>query len=100
MEALIATFPSDTVVIHGDQRGADSLAGACARLAGLEVVAFPPDWEMYGRGGGVVRNQQMLDEGKPDRVYAFPGKPLEETVGTRDMVTRSRAAGLPVEVFE
>lgn len=27
----------------------------------------------YGKAAGAIRNQQMLDEGKPDLVVAFKG---------------------------
>ena len=26
------------------------------------------DWSEYGRGAGLIRNEQMLDEGKPELV--------------------------------
>ena len=40
---------------------------------------------------GPLRNQRMLDEGKPDLVVAFPGGG-----GTKDMVRRSVKAGVPI----
>lgn len=100
VEALIATLPPGTIVIHGAAPGADSLAGACARLAGLEVESYPADWKQYGKAAGTIRNTQMLVEGKPDIVYAFPGGSLNETKGTKNMVKQAREAGVEVEVFE
>lgn len=38
-----------------------------------------------------MRNQKMLDEGRPDLIVAFPGGR-----GTADMVKRGIAAGVPV----
>jgi hypothetical protein len=38
---------------------------------------------------GPLRNQRMLDEGKPDLVVAFPGGG-----GTKDMVRRAVQAGV------
>jgi hypothetical protein len=38
-----------------------------------------------------MRNQAMLDYGKPDLVVAFPGGK-----GTADMVRRARVAGVKV----
>jgi hypothetical protein len=43
----------------------------------------------FGRSGGPKRNQQMLEEGKPDLVLAFPGGR-----GTADMVRRA-PSGVP-----
>ena len=81
----------DLVIIHGGARGADNLAGDWADVnrTGLEV--YPADWDKYGKAAGFIRNQQMLDEGKPDLVVAFPGGN-----GTADMIRRARKAGIEV----
>ena len=80
-------------VIHGAGRGADTLADTWAALRGVPAHAFPAQWRAYGRGAGPIRNQRMLDDGKPGLVVAFPGGR-----GTADMVRRARRAG--VEVWE
>lgn len=100
VEEVVATLPSDSVVINGAAPGADSLGAACARLAGFEVETYPADWGQHGRRAGFVRNQQMLDEGKPDVVYAFVDKPLTESRGTAMMVKIAQDAGVPVKVIE
>lgn len=89
-------------LIHGAAPGADTLAGRAAETApsGASVDPYPADWNKHGKAAGPIRNQQMLDEGKPDMVIAFVDKPLEESRGTNDMVTRAKAAGLPVYVVE
>lgn len=79
-------------VIHGGARGADSLAGEWAKRKGIPVRVFPADWKQHGRRAGPIRNQQMLDEGRPTVVVAFPGG-----TGTADMVRRARAAGVLVK---
>jgi len=84
-------------IIEGAARGADLIASEIAGRLGCEVAEFPAQWMKHGRGAGIIRNQQMLDEGKPDRVIAFSTiYPL--TPGTHDMVQRSVKAGLPVEI--
>ena len=40
---------------------------------------------------GHIRNQQMIDEGKPDLVVAFPGG-----AGTADMIRRAKKHNLKV----
>ena len=81
-----------TTLIHGAASGADSLAGAWAASHGeIEIIEFPADWKSHGRAAGHIRNAQMLKEGKPEGVIAFPGGP-----GTADMTRRARKAGLPV----
>jgi len=78
-------------VIAGGARGADSFAAQWAAAQEVECVVYPADWANLGRAAGPIRNQQMLDEGRPTLVVAFPGGR-----GTADMVRRARAAGIEV----
>lgn len=78
-------------LIHGAARGADSIAADWAESRLVPIEPYPADWKRDGRGGGPVRNQRMLDEGKPHMVIAFPGG-----AGTADMVKRAEKAGIPV----
>ncbi len=80
-----------TCIIHGAARGADSLAGEWERERGVEELRFPADWNTHGKKAGPIRNQQMLDQARPDGVIAFPGR-----VGTADMVSRAEDAGVMV----
>lgn len=94
---------SPLVVIHGDARGADRLAGAAALELGIAVEAVPADWARYGRAAGGVRNAAMLagvggTGGKVDGVLAF--RMAGASPGTDDMIRRARAAGVPVTVIE
>jgi hypothetical protein len=74
-------------VIHGGASGADSLAGKWAGENGIPVEVFPAQWKKYGNSAGPIRNHQMLEEGLPDIVIAFPGGK-----GTAHMVGIARAA--------
>jgi hypothetical protein len=96
-KALIDFNPR--VVIHGNCRGADKLAGIEAKKLGIEVVVFPAQWNRYGRAAGPIRNQQMLDEGEPEIVLAFHDD-IAESVGTVDMVGRAMKAQLPVYMYD
>ena len=78
------------VVIHGGASGADKMASAWAKEYGIQEIACPADWQLYGRMAGPKRNQAMLDLHKPDTVIAFPGGR-----GTADMLKRGVRAGLP-----
>jgi hypothetical protein len=80
-----------TEVIHGAARGADRLAGEWAKSQGLSVREFPANWELHGHSAGSRRNAQMLAEGQPDVVIAFPGG-----AGTADMVLKAKIARVPV----
>lgn len=79
------------VMIHGAAPGADSLAGAWAKHHNMPVEVYPADWQKYGKRAGPIRNAQMLREGKPDVVIAFPGGR-----GTAHMTMLAREAGVKV----
>ena len=85
-------------VIHGAARGADSLTGLVARSLKLPVLEFPALWDKHGLAAGPIRNQRMLDEGRPDLVLAFHAN-IAASKGTADMLARARKAGIPTEVF-
>ena len=83
---------SETVIIHGAAAGADHMASVWAKAHGIPVERYPADWKKHGKAAGPIRNQRMIDEGKPDLVIAFPGGR-----GTHDMCVRAEAAGIQVE---
>lgn len=80
-----------SVVIHGAAPGADSEAMIWAQTSGRKHAPFVADWRSHGKAAGPMRNQRMLDQGKPDLVIAFPGGR-----GTADMVRRAKAAHVHV----
>lgn len=95
-----------TVVIHGDARGADRMAGEWAKSWGKRVLKFPAHWQdlshpdrrvkqangnVYDANAGMRRNIKMVEEGKPDLVIAFPGG-----AGTANMVKLAEQVGLEV----
>ena len=88
-----------TKIIHGACRGADYLAGEVATELGLVVVEYPADWNSYGLSAGPRRNQQMLDEGKPDLVLAFTND-FANSKGTKDMVNRAKKQGVTVKIIK
>jgi hypothetical protein len=90
-----------TALIEGGAKGADALAAFWAHAAtDVEHLSFPADWYQHGKSAGYIRNQQMLDEGKPDMVVAFVDKPLADSKGTANMVLIARRASIPTYVIE
>lgn len=86
-------FGFDTV-ISGGAKGADTLAIRWAtkeEYEDLKLEVYPADWINHRKAAGPIRNQQMLDEGEPDLVVAFPGG-----TGTADMIRRAKKAGVDV----
>lgn len=115
---------SPFIVIEGLARGADLAASNWVRNSPLhgEVVdleiydpvtyedkrsgmpvallEFPAQWSAWGSKAGYIRNRQMLEEGKPDVVWAFVDKPLPSSRGTAMMCKIAREAGVPVNVVQ
>lgn len=81
----------DQAIIQGGAKGADCLAAAWGFWKSVPVEEYAAEWEIYGKKAGGIRNQKMLDEGRPDVVLAFPGGK-----GTADMVKRAELAGIEV----
>ena len=84
--------PGDSI-IHDGAPGADTLAAEVAQELGIRARAYPADWRKHGRAAGPIRNQLMLDDGKPDILVAFPGGK-----GTADMIRRATGRVLIVTV--
>ena len=94
--AFIDTLADDTVIIHGVcPTGADQMANDYAVSKGMTIDAYPADWARYRLGAGPKRNQQMLDEGKPDLVVFFHDD-LGQSKGTADMVRRAVKARIKI----
>ncbi|WP_160051218.1 DUF2493 domain-containing protein [Nocardiopsis sp. FR26] len=79
-------------LVHGGAPGADRLAAKYAHAHYWPVHEFPANWRRHGPAAGPIRNQQMADAGA-DLCIAFPGGR-----GTADMVSRAKAAGIPVRL--
>lgn len=92
--SVLDTLPNVTEIISGGATGADRYAIHWALEHRIPYKEYPANWQLHGRGAGVLRNQQMLNEARPDLVVAFPGGR-----GTADMVRRSKDAKVPVTIL-
>jgi hypothetical protein len=90
LDKIHAKHP-EMLLIHGAAPGADSMAVIWAADHAVSLQPFPADWKQHGRAAGPIRNQQMIDKGKPDAVVSFPGGR-----GTADMMRRASSAGIMV----
>lgn len=88
------------IVIQGGARGADTYAAEWAQLHRIPILEFKANWEEYGRAAGPIRNRQMIREGHPNLVIAFPKTTLAQSRGTRNMVEQAKRAGITVFVVE
>ena len=76
-------------IIHGECRGIDKLAQRFCIKEDHNEEPYPAQWNKYGDAAGPLRNQQMIDEGKPDLVLAFPCK---KSTGTYDLIRKAKEA--------
>lgn len=91
VHATLENYPYISLLVEGGAQGADRLAREWALHRKVPQRTFHADWKQHGKSAGPKRNQQMLDETKPDLVIAFPGG-----AGTADMVRRAEVANIKV----
>lgn len=99
VQALASLNPIETI-IEGGATGIDKCF-QCASLSilGHQSTSFPiskSQWREQGSFAGGIRNQRMLDLGRPTHVMGLTIKPLDESTGTKDMLNRAAQAGLPL----
>ena len=109
-EDLFGTYnvkPSDIILIHGNCRGADKMAGEIGEFLGIDVRSYPAHWrhtdeclkdcrEMQGRPAGVIRNSKMLKENPDIDLALVFHTDLTKSKGTRDMVGKLEKAGITI----
>ncbi len=80
------------VIVHGDCRsGADAIADAWCRQAGVTVERYSADWRRHGRYAGPLRNAAMVAT-RPDLCLAFI---RDHSTGATGCATLAQAAGVP-----
>lgn len=58
-----------TEVVTGGAIGVDSVAMTLAKMLGLKMIVFYPNWKLHGKKAGYLRNLAIIDEA--DVVMAF-----------------------------
>lgn len=91
----VRLLPSYTTIVSGGARGVDSAAEMEARVQGMEVIVFLPDWNKHGKKAGFLRNIDIVNAA--DRVVAFWDG---ESKGTQHSINLAKKAGKPVEVIQ
>lgn len=90
--ARLEAIEGVTEVVSGCARGVDRDGKAWAETKGIPVRRFPPEWNHYGKGAGIVRNREMA--AYADAVALFSGNR-----GTESMYEESRKAGISIYDF-
>lgn len=85
----------DLVIIQGGAKGADHAALEFSReFYPIQNLTYNALWNKYGKAAGPIRNQEMLIDGKPDLVVAFPGGK-----GTANMIKQATDRKVPTIVI-
>ncbi|UUV45994.1 DUF2493 family protein [Bacillus phage vB_BanS-Thrax1] len=83
----------DIEIVSGGARGADSLGERFAKEHGCKIVRFLPDWELFGKSAGYIRNAEMAKYA--DACVCFwDGK----SKGTKHMINLAEKEGLKLRV--
>jgi len=82
------------VIISGGARGVDTCAEIYARRHGIRTIIIRPDYKRYGNIAPLLRNNEIIE--RADIVYAFWDG---SSRGTRYVVERCRARGIPIRLF-
>lgn len=83
-----------TEVVSGGARGADRLGEKWARLQGIPIKRFLPDWDGLGRVAGFRRNDEMAEYA--DALAAFWDG---QSWGTRQMIDAMLKLKKPAYIF-
>lgn len=93
MDNYLSDVMDEVAIVCGKARGADTLGERYALDHGYSVLAFPAEWNRFGKTAGYIRNTEMAKNA--DALVAFwDGKSL----GTKHMIATAEQSGLDVHV--
>lgn len=85
----------DVEIVSGGAKGADTLAEKFADEFGISKVIFKPDWDLYGKRAGFVRNAKIVDN--CDVLFAFQ---INKSKGTQHSIDLAKEKSKEVYVFK
>ena len=62
-----------SALAEGEATGVDTFCRLWAERAGVPVIPYEADWDRWGDAAGSIRNEEMLEDFKPDILLVFPG---------------------------
>lgn len=90
---LDALKPS--TIISGMAKGTDLESFKYAQNHNIPAMSFPANWNHHGKSAGYKRNQQMINEGKPNLVLIYWNG---SSKGTAHCISVAKAKGIRVIV--
>lgn len=81
-------------LVSGGAKGADSLAEDYAKSRGIYIEVIKPQWKIYGKAAGFIRNQRIIS--KADTVVAcWNGS----SKGTQHGISLAKKANKPILII-
>lgn len=84
----------DDTIVSGGAKGIDTLAEQYAVENNIPVTIFKPNWELYGKVAGLIRNRTIVDN--CDKIIAIK---TISSKGTEHTIKLAKSKGLEVLVF-
>lgn len=75
-----------THIVSGGAKGTDTLAHQFALEHHLEMIVFKPNWKLYGKAAGFIRNTDIVETA--DMIMAFWDG---NSNGTKDSLNKAAA---------
>jgi hypothetical protein len=94
IHALSNYKPEEVEIVSGGAYGADQLGERFAKMAGCSLKVLKPDWDLYGKRAGFMRNWDMAKYA--DACVIFMKK--EGTKGSQHMIDLAEREGLKLKV--
>lgn len=70
LSSYIKDLPKQPItIISGGAKGADQLGERYAKEHKLSIQQFPPDWDLWGKAAGPIRNRKMAQVA--DVIFVF-----------------------------
>ncbi|PGO60765.1 hypothetical protein CN981_08485 [Priestia megaterium] len=95
IHALSNYKPEEVEIVSGGAYGADQLGERFAKMAGCALKVLKPDWDLYGKRAGFMRNWDMAKYADACVVF-WDGK----SNGTKHMIDLAKREGLKLKVVK
>jgi len=92
LDKALTRYP-DMVLMHGNAKGADTIASLWASNRKVTQIPFEPDWKKDGKACVFKRNDRML-EAQPAHLIAFDGTSI-----TANIVDKAKKLHIPLQTF-
>lgn len=86
---------SEDIIVSGGATGADSLSEQFAKQNGHKTFIYLPNWKIYGKSAGFIRNKQIVDNS--DYIIAFWNGTSK---GTLNSINLAKEQGKQVFVYD